>query len=169
MIPFDITSDQRERARVNAAKIPETIRNSIRSGQGRLVGCLGEVLVADYLGVEVNSTRDYDLIYKGQKIDVKSKDRTVPPEEHFNCTVADFNTTQKCDYYFFVSILKNMSKGWLVGYLSKEDFYKKAKFGAKGESDGGGFEFRADCYNVPIRGLKPPVDMRKTAETEVTV
>ena len=108
---------------------------------------------------EFKDTYDYDVTYgDGTKVDVKTKERTVPPRENYNCTVADFNTKQKCDEYAFVSVLNDHSTAWYLGKISKKDFYKEAKFYKEGELDpdsppNAGFYFRADCYNIPISKL----------------
>ena len=69
---------------------------------------MGEIVVAEYYGWEIKNSDsinyDYDLIYKNHKIDVKTKNRKVIPEENYFATVSDYNTKQICDYYFFVSI-----------------------------------------------------------------
>ena len=163
MIELRITPQQIERAKINRKNLPENSNNSIRAGDGTIIGCLGEVVLADYLGVPLCNTYDYDLIYKDQKVEIKTKDRTVPPAPFYNCTVSAANATQKCDFYFFMSLLKDMSKGWLVGYLSRNEFFDKAFYLAEGERDYGK-ELPAACYNVQIANTRSPVDIRKNQQ-----
>lgn len=135
------------------------LNNSIKEGRGNLIGFLGEILVANEFGCEIVNTYDYDLICKDKyTIDVKTKECTSPPRPHYNCTVADFNTKQKCDIYGFVRIKSDLSAGWLLGWIFKDEFYKKAKFYKKGQVDPKStikppFRFRADCYNIKIDQL----------------
>ena len=136
------------------------INNSIRQREGGLVGYIGEALVLHLEGGEIKDTYDYDLIDRnGVKIDVKTKERKVAPRSNYNCTVADFNTKQKCDRYAFVSGLNDMKTAWYLGSISKEEFYKKAVFRKKGELDPDSspnypFKFTADCYNIPTSELE---------------
>ena len=132
------------------------LNNSIREGKGNLVGFIGEFLVADYFGGEVSNTYDYDLIIKGKKIDIKTKETTVAPKSHYFCTVADYNTKQKCDSYYFVRVTKDLKTGYLLGGLTKDAFYRKARFYRRNDFDptsNQGWVFTADCYNVPISEL----------------
>ena len=78
----------------------------------------------------------------------------MKPKEHYLCSIAAANTKQECEYYNFVRVMEDLSKAWLLGYISKSGFFECAKFGKKGEDDGSGrFKFKADCYNLPILGL----------------
>ena len=48
-----------------------------------------------------------------------------------------------------------MESGWILGYLSKEDYFKKATFLKKGTVDpSNGWTVSTDCYNLPISDLK---------------
>jgi hypothetical protein len=142
------------------------LHNSIMEGQSNIYGAIGEILVNDYyedLGfeVEIIGSYDYDLLINGKKIDVKSKKTTVSPLPHYNCSVAAFNTTQKCHGYFFTRIHEKKKYGYLLGMRSKKAFYEEATFNRQGEIDKSsqfGWKFRADCYNLEISKLKgPPV------------
>lgn len=141
--------------------LKKDLNNSIRGKENGYVARLGEMAVAKATGGTIKNTYDYDVILKdGTKIDVKTKERTVDPKPYYEVSVADFNTTQKCDRYYFVSINTKSEPNIIsiLGWLSKDDFYKKAKFWRKGQIDSNSenkFEFRADCYNVQIKDLNP--------------
>lgn len=156
---FKISKETLEEAKVRAEALP-LLNNSIRKGKGAIVAYLGEAVVKRVLNGKIEDTYDYDVTYgNSMKVDVKTKERTVPPRENYNCTVADFNTKQKCDEYAFVSVLNDHSAAWYLGKISKEGFYKEAKFYKEGELDPDSppsmdFYFKADCYNIPISKLK---------------
>jgi len=141
------------------AKTLPLLNNSIRKGKGVVVAYIGEEVVKRVLDGEIEDTYDYDLVYGDRvKVDVKTKERTVAPKTHYNCTVADFNTKQDCDEYAFVSVLSDHSTAWYLGKISKEDFYKKARFYKEGDLDPDSplsmdFYFKADCYNIKISEL----------------
>lgn len=142
------------RARKRAAEIPK-LPNSILKGAGRLAACVGEEVALKIFGGEIVGELDYDIVSaQDKKIEVKTKQRSVEPKPSYECSVADFNTKQKCDRYAFISVLTDFSAAWYLGSMSRKKFYNKAKFCKKGEvDDSNGFVFRADCYNIKISEL----------------
>tara|TARA_R110002020_G_C15864991_1_gene737516 strand:+ start:125 stop:622 length:498 start_codon:yes stop_codon:yes gene_type:complete len=150
-----ITKDMINKAKAKANQMG-TIKNSITKGQGNIAGFIGEEIVLNYLNEKDNNSYDYDLILKdGRKVDVKTKRTTVKPRTNYDCSVAAFNTKQKCDVYIFCRILNDMSKGWILGYKDKEDYFNEARFMKKNEIDpANNFRVRADCYNVAIEDLE---------------
>ena len=156
---FIVRESTLAKAKERADKLP-LLNNSIRSGEGAIAAYIGEAVAHAMLGGRIADQYDYDIIYgeNNTKIDVKTKVRTVPPQKHYFCSVADYNTTQQCDEYAFVSVLKDYTLAWWLGKISKDSFYKKALFYKKGDLDpfwdtGGKFYFRADCYNLEVSEL----------------
>jgi len=160
MIEIEITNQMRDMAQTKAEEMGK-LHNSITGGNGNLVGFLGEAIVANLIGTELINTYDYDLIYLDRiKIDVKTKRTDVRPQPYYECSVADFNTKQDCDWYVFTRILNSCSRGWVLGFLPKKAFYKKASYHRKGDVDlSNYFIFKADCYNIKIEDLFPLSDI----------
>jgi len=166
---FMISHHILSQATQKASELP-LLKNSIRNGEGSVVAFIGEHIACLALDGLIKNTYDYDLIYgikndfykwilnendvSRRTVDVKTKERTVPPRPYYNCTVADFNTSQKCDEYAFVSVHKNLRDSWYLGKISKNDFYAKASFSKKGDPETSRFKFRADCYNIKISELE---------------
>jgi hypothetical protein len=156
LIEIKITNEQIKRAEEKSIEMG-ALEASITGGGGNIAGFLGEILFVDYFGGVVQNTYDYDVIIEGFKVDVKTKRTTVKPEKHYLATVADFNTKQKCDIYYFVRVDIEKKLGFLLGGLKKSEFYKNATFNKKGEIDPSsdrGWTFKADCYNIEISKLK---------------
>lgn len=154
MIEVTITPEMIKEAKEKAKDLG-TLKNSITDGDGNVAGFLGELVVAQATGAKVSNTRDYDVIRSdGKTADVKTKRCGSKPEPRFDCSVADFNTRQKCDYYIFVRVLKDFSKAWIVGELPKTEYFEKAVFIQQGQYDPSNkWRCKADCYNVPISKL----------------
>jgi len=154
MIEVTITDDMLLEARKCAAEIGK-LKNSIEKGAGNLAGCLGEILVRETLGYTEDSTYDYDLrAPSGETVDVKTKRTTVTPKPDYDCSVAAFNTKQNCDKYIFVRVLSDLSKGWILGEMGKQEYFDNARFMKKGKIDpANGFRVKANCYNVAIKDL----------------
>lgn len=153
MIRVEISPVAIAQAQADAAALGH-LRNSITKGDGNVAGFLGEILVADFTGAVIDRTYDYDLVLGKSRIDVKTKRTTVPPRETYECSIADYNTTQGCDLYAFVRILNDLTVGWLLGCIPKDLFYKNARFLKKGQIDGSNkFIVKADCYNIAVADL----------------
>ena len=128
--------------------------NSILRGKGNMSGFIGEQLALKVLGGAWENTYDYDLKVNDIRIDVKTKQTSVKPFPHYECSIAAFNTKQDCDGYAFVRVLNDFSVGWFLGVLTKQDYFDKATFLKKGEVDpSNNYTVKADCYNVRIDEL----------------
>jgi hypothetical protein len=87
-------------------------------------------------------------------VDVKTKETACAPKPHYSCSVADYNTKQKCDYYAFVRVKKDLSVGWYLGVYPKKYYVKDAIFLKAGDFDpDNNFTVKSDCYNIPISKL----------------
>ena len=164
MIKVPITSAMKRYATRNANRMGR-IRNSITRGEGNVYGFLGEQIAKQVLGGEiVNKGKkynvDYDLVLDGGvTVEVKTKKTSVEPKDYYECSVARYNTKQKCDYYAFVRVLSNREAGWFLGVMPKEKYFLNAKFLKAGTRDGDNrFLVRADCYNMRICDLQGNID-----------
>jgi|TARA_Y100000401_G_scaffold104024_1_gene95500 hypothetical protein len=143
------------RAREKASQMG-ILQGSITGGSRNVLGAIGEVVVADSIKAKEVNTYHYDLVKDGVRIDVKTKRCTSKPYPNYDCSVAFHGTKQDCDAYVFVRVLDDLSKAWILGGMSKEDFYDKATLYRKGDIDtDNGYTFKADCYNIRIDRLNP--------------
>lgn len=155
MIEVAITPEMIEAARLQAEDMGE-LRNSIRHGEGNLVGFLGELVALKVLGGMIDNTYDHDILLDDfmTTVDVKTKETTVAPKPHYECSVAAYNTTQKCDYYCFVRIKNDLSVGWYLGVYPKTQYFQDARKMIKGQIDpANNFTVKSDCYNLAITHL----------------
>ena len=139
------------------------IKNSITKGDGNYAGRLGELALAKHLSVEVKDRKDYDIIYDGKKIEVKTKRRAVEPKPDYTVNIAATSLHQKPDIYAFLSMeyLDRDSGGnytdllhiWLCGYKNSEQFFEEASFWPKGHPDPPAFKTHRDMYVMKIREL----------------
>ena len=149
MIKLEPTEEQKDKA-IKEAKEMGAIRNSIRKGAGNAIGFLSEIMLSEYLQCERQPCKDYDILWNGMKVDVKTKETTVPPKNYYDCSIAKTSTHQRCDAYLFTRYIKKGSL-YVLGWISKEDFFNKARFLRKGDIDGDNdFVVKADCYNLSI-------------------
>ena len=155
MIEIQIT-DEIKTIADNKAKEMGRLNNSITKGEGNLSGFIGEAVAQAVLGGELNNTYQYDLVLpSGKTVDVKTKRTTVKPKDYYDCSVAAFNTKQRCDYYCFVRVKDDLSVAWYLGVYDKQEYFKDSIFLTKGQIDpSNNFTVKADCYNLKINKLK---------------
>lgn len=160
MIELNITPEQLERAK---NLYPFTaLKSSINNGADNLIGALGEVLVSDYFkakgySVEEGSTFDYDMIINGFKVDVKSLRANTTPKDNYYIRIQATQIDQKTEFYFFCYIFNDYSKGFIAGFLKKEEFFKIAKFyeaGSIAPNSKKGFKLKASSYIAYKKDLR---------------
>ncbi len=154
MQEIEITLDMIDKARVKAKDMGR-LNNSILQGRGSVAGFIGEQIALHCLGGTWENTYEYDIILPdGSKVDVKTKQTSVTPLPEYDCSVANFNTKQECDMYAFVRVKGDLTVGWYLGSVTKEEYFKKARFMKKGDIDpSNNYKVRADCYNLTIKEL----------------
>ena len=154
MQEIEITLDMIDKARVKAKDMGR-LNNSILQGRGSVAGFIGEQIALHCLGGTWENTYEYDIILPdGSKVDVKTKQTSVTPLPEYACSVANFNTKQECDMYAFVRVKGDLTVGWYLGSVTKEEYFKKARFMKKGDIDpSNNYKVRADCYNLTIKEL----------------
>jgi len=132
------------------------INNSFTKGKSQIYGALGEIIVLDFLGLNETDnyigTKDADLLINGLKIDVKTKKVSGIPKPHYFNSIGINSLHQKCDQYYFVRILKDITTAWICGKISKKDFMTRGKYFLAGENDPSStsFKFKEDCMNLEI-------------------
>ena len=154
MIEVNITPQMRNEAEKKSGELG-VLKNSIESGNGNIIGFLGELIAQRILGGSLDNTYEYDLLLDdGTKIDVKTKKTSVAPKDYYECSIASYNEKQDCDEYCFVRVKNTLDKGWYLGRISKPVFFEKARRLKKGDIDGdNGFVVKADCWNMMINEL----------------
>lgn len=155
------------------AELPVFAR-SHRKTAANIVGCLGEVVVEQWLeaeGIHITpeldqTTHDYRLI-NGETFDVKTKDRTVAPRPDYDCSIPLYNHAhQRPDYYIFVSLQRARNPtstsasryhtAFVVGGINQNQMEAYGKVWKKGDIDpANGTQFWTDCMNVSISQLTP--------------
>lgn len=146
------------------------LNNSIRKGQGNFDGFVGENALKLFLDLPLDleqNTYDYDVVYHKKTIDVKTKKTSVIPQPIYEASVAAYNTKQLCDFYVFTRILYHENGyipkiAYLMGFMPKQEYYSKARFLKKGQTDGSNnFIVKADCYNMFYKDMYPISDLLK--------
>ena len=171
MIEIDLTDSLIEKAETYSKG--KTYKRSMRGQEGTKIGTIGELVLIDYLekrGLKVIDNRNrsnatkYDLLVQGDKVEVKTKDRTVPPKPFYECSIPLYNHThQKPKWFFFLSLLRKGSsykEAYILGGISYNEMEKKGVVMNKGDVDfRNGWVCKESCININIEELIPPEDM----------
>lgn len=155
MIKIPITSETVTTAKASIKH--GELKGSYRKGEGNFVGAIGEALFHEHYpsAIRINNF-NYDFEFKGLTVDVKATFVPNTPLDYYRTGAT--NPNQTCDYYFIVQVLKDLSYGFLIGYITKEKFYKEALFRKKGTEDmyKKGYFLKGDYYYIQNHQLKPP-------------
>ena len=153
-IEIAITKDMIELARKRADDIGR-LKNSVSKGEHVIYGTLFEVMIQKFTGCDYIGDYNYDLFYKGKRLEAKVKPCRKMPTIDYACTVYTFNDKQDTDWYVFGRILRDMSKGWILGYIEKDLFFKKCHFTPEGIKEGGTLTTQAPAWTMDIKDLNP--------------
>ena len=144
---------------------------------GAQAGKLGELVAYEYLskcGVQFEEIdcSEYDAVFYSLNnkytLEVKTKERTVAPREDYECSAFAYNQDhQKPDYYIFISLLADKTKGreditrftraYILGSMSGADFDTHSRSLDTGYIDPtNNWSPTKDTRNVYIRDLSAP-------------
>tara|TARA_R100001377_G_scaffold82600_1_gene63151 strand:+ start:511 stop:1053 length:543 start_codon:yes stop_codon:yes gene_type:complete len=148
------------------------INNSILKGAGNLAGYLGEEALAPYVDAEIVSNNrgldkyNYDLLVQTQRVEVKTKRRTVAPRPNYDVSVAETSSHQRPDIYAFISLefdrvtkthpkqYYGLKKIWLCGFMPANEFWERSELWEKGKIDKtNNFKTHVNMYNLSVRDL----------------
>jgi len=150
------------------AKDLGSLRNSITKGKANIAARVAELALSEYLGTKPTDNFNHDIFYKDQRIELKTKRRTVKPNSSYDVSVAETSFHQRPDRYCFVSIEFDRAEGkginkkyydikniWYCGDVSLEDFESKSEYWEKGRIDkSNGFKTHVAMRNLPISKLE---------------
>ena len=123
----------------------------------QLTGIIGQTVIMDMFGLgyidgSTGFDEGVDIYYKGIKVDVKTMGRTTDVRDYYVNNFIGLQMYFDTDVYIFCSLNKNTNKLTICGWITKEDFLKKASFYPKGSyrtrSDGSQFRTFADLYEI---------------------
>lgn len=147
---------------------------SHRKEDANAVGTLGEVIFEAWLmthGVPfTNHTdrTDLDYVVNNLTIDVKTKDRTVPPTRDYDCSIPLYNHNhQKPDLYVFISLerdradedksIKRFKTAYIVGGISQDELEELGTIWNAGDIDpSNNTKFWTSCLNIKMGDLISP-------------
>lgn len=151
--------------------IPEYNKRSFRGPQGYQVGIVGELVIMDWLektGKNWRATFNtrYDLEVDGEKWEIKTKERTVDPEDWYDCTVPAYNHDhQRADRFVFVSVtssgksnsMDRFKRAFILGTITYDELDRRGTHRTPADApDNNGWVPTIECYNIPITELDQP-------------
>jgi hypothetical protein len=160
MIQFPITDEMILAAEREADEYRDQLTNSITNGVGTTAGVVSEHHFKTMFPAATRvQSYSHDLSYRGYRIEVKTKRRTVDPRPHYLAAVSKTSTHQTLPntIYVFYSLNTRTNVGTVCGMVHAEDFYRRAKF-YNINDDMDGLPARAACWAMPYGGMYEVVD-----------
>lgn len=164
IIKLEIKESHRKKAEKKYKKLPKEVQKngyngkSYRNGNFLLHSLISEIIICEYLGenAKVKNTRDYDIVYNAEVLDVKLKPNSdKPPEKYWNASIPAYQVKmQDCHGYIFTRMNRDLTTLWIVGIISKSDFKEQARYAKKGAYDGK-WKWEVDSYYIKIDKLQP--------------
>lgn len=161
-VRVEITDEDRRRA---AARAPDRVTtaaaNRFGSEVGRIaIGYLGEEIVARWLGVPIADDPEYDMIYNGMKVEVKTIGpcKFRPPPDFLatvNSPLPEGMRPQTASIYVFTRVHDSYEKAWLVGWARCATFFLRGTYYPKGSTVAGVNLKKANATVLPIYELNP--------------
>lgn len=158
-LEIEVTDPMVWKAGARAMKMGH-IKNSITMGKANLEAFVAEEALSHHLKQKIEDTYDYDLFWAPEgevfTADIKTKRRTKLPSPYFDCHIADTSLHQDCDTYIFASVIKEDEwfRVWALGWLTKDEFFERARRVRKGDKDGP-FVEHVDGYKCKVADLRP--------------
>ena len=144
------------------------LKDSIRGKEANLIGSIGEVLFERFiqdagltLEKETGEKEKYNhdfVIGEEFTVDVKTKDRNVPPKINYDCTVAQKTLDhQEPDFFYFISLERKrgvFTDGYLLGAIDTPNLLIRGEKWKEGDIDArNGKSIRVDCVSIEIKDL----------------
>lgn len=146
------------------AKIQGNLKNSITNGERNSQGVLGELAVKKYLGInaDIKGTKDYDFIYNGKKIEVKTMGTNYNPNDTYICSINKNSAFQDCDIYVFCFLNLKTNKLFIYGWCTKKYFYENCYYQPKGEPVRGLEKgLKEDQYRLKVTNLNKMKELKE--------
>lgn len=159
------------------SKKMKVLFNSRRGTNGNYVGLLGEMVIENWFNksginfmTDYETTHDLRISQDNRTIDVKTKERSVPPQENYGCSTPLYNKEKQIpDYYLYVSLERHKGSdkkdpfrfhtAYILGAANQYIMHKKGLIWRKDQVDpANGTKFWTDCLNVLVRDLVSPTD-----------
>ena len=160
MIWQDLTHNEMKQAYQMSKDLPAEMRGNYSGNDPlkRLAGYVGQVAAHKYLAGSKNvDAFDFDILFNGLRVEIKTSCRSVKPLETYTARVAGSNSDQLCDLYLFASAQcingKFLHGCWLVGWITKERMLEDMWFCAQGTRANDGFIEKGDCFKILISDL----------------
>lgn len=159
-IEVEITEAMYERARKKAEDQQVTARTI--HDYGREIGYLGEeIFWKAFPEAKRINDFDKDFMYRGYKIDVKSKWTKVVPKLDYEGTIYQYHLDADTDLFVHVRVFSDYKKGWICGFISKDETIEANRKIDAGTMTSNGRTFHADALNVFYSQCRKPMELKK--------
>lgn len=119
----------------------------------RITGYLAEIAIKSiFPNFEYSLSDDVDFILNKKTFDVKAQGCNTKPKDNYVGTLYQEQDTREVDYYIFTRVKNDSSVVWIMGFISKTDFLKKAILVEKG-FENNNFIYDQSRYEIEYKEL----------------
>lgn len=150
-------------------EVIETEMNNNHTGnnkRSKFAGYVGQVAAMKHLSAVNVDDYEYDLEWRGKRIEVKTKVRGRLPERNYVGCVYATNADQLCDVYVFAQVMKRADNpqklvhgAYLCGWIDRERYNETFYQVRQGELDGY-YEEPADAFKIEYGDLRPMSELK---------
>lgn len=167
-----LITDEELNTAIHWAQSSPIYKRSHRGEKGNLIGALGERVLSSWLDrarIEHLRTNEVgsDFSVKSNDgrfvtVEVKTKDRTVAPQPHYDVSVPEYVYAQQSpNFYVFVSLqrrkeqdIKDVRDAFLVGFIDRNTFDEYKRLETRGPKPNGA-NFFTNAWNMRISEIFP--------------
>lgn len=150
-------------------EVIETDMKNNHTGNNKLskfAGYVGQVAAMKHLSAVNVDDYEYDLEWRGKRIEVKTKVRSRLPKPDFVGCVYATNADQLCDVYVFAQVMKRADNpkkldhgAYVLGWIDRERYNNRFYQVKRGDWDGD-YEEPADAFKIELGDLRPISELK---------
>lgn len=148
---FDEASDRNTRYKNKFGNIGTHRTNKDRQ---RMTGYLAEACIRSlFPKISYSNSDTVDFILDSITLDSKAQGCNSKPLDYFSATLYEEQKSRDTDYYIFSRVKNDFSTAWICGVISKQNFFKLAKFAPAGTKTNN-FTYDQSRYEIQYKDLE---------------
>lgn len=164
IIEIDITKEMlaeaQERNKKFLSKYGHVGTHRLNKDKQRITGYLAEAAIKNFCGIEYSDEDTVDFKHEETTFDSKAQGCNSKPKEYFVATLYEEQKNRNVDYYIFSRVQNDWKKVWICGFISKKEFFKKAKL-IKAGTKNNNFTYDQSRFEIEYKMLKAITELGK--------
>jgi hypothetical protein len=126
----------------------------------RITGYLAEAAVQTiFPKLEISNNEKFDFTLQNVTFDVKAQGCNVEPQPDYVGTLYEEQAVRSPDFYVFARTRNDLNKVWIIGFISKKNFFNKSKLIPSGTKNNN-FSYDQSRYEIQYNQLTVPKKLK---------